>query len=274
MLRRAERKIVEAQEANNEDELARAESIATLMMQPPGTVLSGPEVALIAQEAGCREPVRPDCSLQANEVYRTLSGICNNLKNPEFGAARTPFRRLIPSQYEDGFNQLRGTMQSRDSYSYFFSGGPYKPPNPSPRIVSTTVVEDKKISDVEHSYILMQWGQFLDHDIDLAPAFTEECKNCELNEQCVPIRIPENDETFGEAGQTNLCMEFGRSIPICSQGSKSGLVQPREQLNEITSFIDGSQVYGSSEKVFNAIRDKKTEFLRTGPPIPGECSSN
>ena len=241
MLRKAERNIIEAQEWNLEDKLARAESLATLMMRPPGSVLTPSEVAWVAQEAGCEQPAVPDCSLSSNQYYRTPTGVCNNIKNPLYGAARTPFRRLVPPQYEDGFNQLRGTMQSQDSYSYFFQEGPYQPPNPSPRIVSTSVVEDKPIPDTQHSHILMQWGQFIDHDVDLAPAFTHGCKDCELNEQCVPIRIPENDVTFGVAGQTDLCHDFQRSIPACSAESQYGDVKPREQLNEINSFIDGSQ---------------------------------
>ena len=270
ILRKAERTIVEVQESSNEDLLAKAERIATLMIQPPGTILTRTEIALIAKEAGCEEPELPDCSLPSNKYYRTASGVCNNLKNPFFGAARTPFRRLIPPQYEDGFNQLRGAMQSRDTYSYFFPEGPYQPPNPSPRIISTSVIEDKPITDVQHSLILMQWGQFIDHDLDLAPAFMENCSDCELNEKCAPIRVPENDPILGVAGQTDVCHPFQRSIPVCSAESKYGIVQPREQLNEITSFIDGSQVYGSTETVMATVRESDSSMLRSGPNIPGE----
>lgn len=34
--------------------------------------------------------------------YRRHDGICNNLENPTWGAARTPFRRLVPPEYGDG----------------------------------------------------------------------------------------------------------------------------------------------------------------------------
>ena len=270
MLRKAERTIVENEKSSNKDLLARAESIATLMMQPPGTILTRTEIALIAEKAGCEEPILPNCSLSSNKYYRTASGVCNNLKKPFFGAARTPFRRLIPPQYEDGFNQLRGTMQSQDTYSYFFPEGPFQPPNPSPRMISTSVIKDEPITDAQHSLILMQWGQFIDHDLDLAPAFKEDCNDCELNEKCVPIRVPDSDPTFGVAGRTNLCNSFARSIPVCSAESRYGIVQPREQLNDINSFIDGSQIYGSTDTVMAAIRKPNSPMLRSGPSIPGE----
>lgn len=34
--------------------------------------------------------------------YRTITGLCNNLKNPRFGSANTPFERSLPSVYNDG----------------------------------------------------------------------------------------------------------------------------------------------------------------------------
>ena len=34
--------------------------------------------------------------------YRTYSGYCNNLANPNFGKSVTPQHRLLPAQYDDG----------------------------------------------------------------------------------------------------------------------------------------------------------------------------
>ncbi|KAG8272476.1 hypothetical protein J6590_040631 [Homalodisca vitripennis] len=33
--------------------------------------------------------------------YRRHDGLCNNLDHPTWGAARTPFRRLVPPEYQD-----------------------------------------------------------------------------------------------------------------------------------------------------------------------------
>lgn len=34
--------------------------------------------------------------------YRRHDAICNNLEHPTWGAARTPFRRLVSPEYGDG----------------------------------------------------------------------------------------------------------------------------------------------------------------------------
>lgn len=36
------------------------------------------------------------------ERYRTITAHCNNLKNPSWGAANTPFVRYLPPVYSDG----------------------------------------------------------------------------------------------------------------------------------------------------------------------------
>lgn len=55
------------------------------------------------------------------------------------------------------------------------------------------------------------------------------------------MQAPSDDERI----RTRRCMEFTRSAAVCGSGVTGILVnslQQREQINQLTSFIDGSQV--------------------------------
>lgn len=278
MVKKAERKILENErkEKNAMSGLkngaeTQAEDLARELFHKLGSILNKNEIARILQESGCAEDTMqaPNCSDAKLQQFRTVTGVCNNLQNPLFGAAHTPFSRLIPAQYEDGLSQPRGAMQNMENS--LLTEGPFSPPNPSPRLISISAVTDRPIDDERFSHILMQWGQFLDHDLDLAPAFMHvDCSGCSnTDERCAPFRVPTDDPTFGNSSSSQVCHPFMRSLPVCQQ-SPDGSVRPRQQVNELTSFIDGSQIYGSSEKVTNAVRASGSGRLRTGRNIPGK----
>ena len=88
--------------------------------------------------------------------YRTFSGCCNNLGNKTLGQANTAFPRLMSNEYEDKINIPRGGLNSLRL--------------PSPRSISSKVHRLKRIEDDPNiSLMVMQFGQFLDHDITLTP---------------------------------------------------------------------------------------------------------
>lgn len=70
-----------------------------------------------------------------------------------------------------------------------------------------------------------------------------DCKSCDskttVHSECNPIKIPENDSFYPTNRTHPLCLHFVRSLP----GQKN--LGYRDQLNQVTSFIDGSQIYGS-----------------------------
>ncbi len=212
---------------------------------------------LIANLSGCtthRKTV--DCSdMCYHRKYRTLDGSCNNLQHPEWGASLTAFQRLLKPIYENGLNTPVGWNAS---HTY---NGHHKP---SARKLSLEVVStDTTSNHAQFSHMLMQWGQFLDHDLDFTVTSLSkvrysdglECKDiCDNQPPCFPISIPPDDPRIRKA----RCMEFTRSSAVCGSGITSGIfnsIIPREQINQITSYIDASNVYGSTKEQADDLRD-------------------
>ena len=252
------------------DNNVKAEALAKVAFHRPGSFLTKEEITHIQQEtlSGCPTVPVPNCAPTRNRVIRTIDGTCNNLKKPTVAASGTNFRRLNPPHYEDGLQKPRGTLQRLDMG--LLGEGPFDPPNPSAREASRTILLNRTIDDPIHSHMIMQWGQFLDHDLDLAPEQSEEecpLESCEVTEECSPIAVvqnPDGDPTFG--GQE--CLFFPRSIPSCDVGK--GDFPPRDQFNALTHYIDASNVYGSTDEVARALREFKGGRLLVGPPhAPG-----
>jgi len=88
------------------------------------------------------------------------------------------------------------------------------------------------------SDMVWQWGQFIDHDVSLTPAGGTEVANI---------------DTTGDPLFLGTPIPFTRSIWDPTTGDSPG--NPRQQVNELTSFLDGSQVYGSSETHANGLRE-------------------
>ena len=99
--------------------------------------------------------------------------------------------------------------------------------------------------------MVMQWGQFLDHDITLTPENDVDCE-CgheeENDDECFLIPIPRNDPFYSTLPSPPRCLHFTRSTPFCTS-------TPREQFNLITSFIDGSSIYGSDQTTADLLRE-------------------
>ena len=277
MVKVAERKLYENRrksQAAEQSVAAKAEALAEELFHKPGALINSDELVHMWQEAGClelREP--PSCRFPTVNQFRTIDGTCNNLEFPLRGAAGTDFARVIPAQYEDGYASLRGELQQAELSREILPAGPFLPPNPSARHISSTVILNKTNDEIPFTHILMQWGQFLDHDLDLGPELEEECEDCLVTEICVPIPVSELDKAFGaETPNKGKCLPFRRSIPSCPTDPPLSF-SPREQINDLTSFIDGSMVYGSNDIIGDAVREFRDGLLRVGPLFPGSQPS-
>ena len=263
MVRRAETKLVQAEAIST---IAGDDSSIEEVAREPrklGTVLTSSELAEIYDASGCKQLLTvPTCSSATVNTYREIDGTCNNLQNPFFGAAGASLRRILPAFYEDGVSSIRGSLQNYGGTA----PGPFDPPVPSARLVSTTIVKDVAMDEPNVSYLLMQFGQFLSHDLIQSPSSNGTCtKTCQKTNDCLPILVSPDDATFGN---TKQCLSFIRSAPACTEFNSADGIGVRNQINDVTSFIDGSMIYGSDLVLANRLRERKGGRLLVGQSIP------
>lgn len=105
----------------------------------------------------CAAPIAEDGhACDPSSPFRTFSGHCNNLRKPSLGKSLSTFNRLLPPAYENGVNRPRLTSVTGT-------------PLPSPRLVSTMIHADISNLHTRYSLMVMQFAQFLDHDLTFTP---------------------------------------------------------------------------------------------------------
>jgi hypothetical protein len=92
--------------------------------------------------------------------YRLIDGSCNNLRRQKMGQALTPLSRVLEPAYADG------RWEPRISKRAFLL--------PSARLLSQRFIQDRENPNIDYTLFVMQFGQFVDHDISSVPIFTFE----------------------------------------------------------------------------------------------------
>ena len=175
--------------------------------------------------------------LAADGLYRPIDGLASNPDHPDWGAADAQLVRLTSVAYDDGISSPAGADR------------------PSARAVSNAVVaQDASLINARFlTDFVWQWGQFLDHDLDL----TEAADPAEP----FPITVPAGDPDFDPFATGTEIIELNRSTYDSTTGTS--IANPRQQLNQITSFIDASNVYGSDAVRADALRSHVGGRLET-----------
>lgn len=172
----------------------------------------------------------------AEEKVRTIDGSGNNPKHELWGSAGIKLLRLTSPDYSDGFSTPAGADR------------------PSAREISNACADQKrsKRNAAGMSHYMWAWGQFLDHDISL----TDSARPTER----MDIEVPRGDAHFDPDATGRMAIPFSRSI------YKSDRHGVRQQMNQITAWIDASQVYGSDEERARALRRKRGtgDRMKTG----------
>ena len=164
-------------------------------------------------------------TVASHAQVRSIDGSGNNLADPVLGMADTPLLRVTTVEYSDGLSTPAGASR------------------PSARAVSNAV-SDQPASDpnfpFQASDFVWQWGQFLDHDIDL----TENADPAEPFD----ISVPLGDPYFDPLSTGKEVIFLNRSV---FEVDDAGV---RQQVNQITTWIDASNVYGSDEDRADELR--------------------
>ncbi|MBL8061615.1 MAG: hypothetical protein JNK32_01230 [Anaerolineales bacterium] len=193
---------------------------------------------------GCQSilPQRADISLAVSNDFAApaqgdassevipLDGRGNNAAHPEWGSVNQHLLRLSPVDYGDGISRPAGADR------------------PSARAVSNTFSaspEDGILNDRDFTAFVYAWGQFLDHDIDLTGTAAPV--------EPLPVIVPSGDEWFDPNSTGAMTILFSRSQYDPATGTSK--TNPREQVNVITAFVDGSQVYGVNAERAAALRE-------------------
>jgi hypothetical protein len=184
------------------------------------------------------EPLEERTLLSA--TFYSIDGSGNNVANPTWGSAGTDLTRVSPTAYADG---ISAPALANDPSARVLSDILNNQADPSNPSQDLSTVDQNSLSDFGYAF-----GQFIDHDLDLTPT--------NPNETLQILADPNDPSQMGN--QT-----FNRSVYDPSTGTSTS--NPRQQVNAVTSFLDLSNVYGSSAAVADALRTHTGGLLKTSP---------
>ena len=165
--------------------------------------------------------------------FYSLNGSNVNSAQPEWGQAGTLLGRVANASHDPDSNWM-GLADL-----------------PNPREISNIVCAQPSVISDERglSDFNWLWGQFITHEIDFTLT-----QNGRVGENGTPeqanIPIAEDDPVMGAPGGSQIRLFRSLYVSVIDENG----VEHREHPNSITTWIDGSVVYGSSESTTNWLR--------------------
>ncbi len=187
----------------------------------------------LGRQRGMVDPPVDEVDEVDDVEVRSIDGTGNNLDDLEVGSAGTALLRVAANDYVDGISEPAGDDR------------------PSAREISNVLSAanpDGTTSERNLSSFVFAWGQFLDHDIDLSLEPTAE-----EDAVAFDIEVPIGDPLFDPFATGEATIHLTRSV--IAEGTGTSTDNPAEQVNSITAWIDGSQVYGSDQATSDAVRE-------------------
>ena len=161
--------------------------------------------------------------------FYSVDGTGNNLQQPNYGATGSVQSNLAPLDYGDGISSPGGTER------------------PNPRVISNTLGAQNEVipSDRGLTNLIWAFGQFLDHDLILTP---------ENHDNSVIISVPAGDPFLDPNNTGNIIIPMDGTAFV--EGTGTSRDNPAQIANNITTWIDGSNIYGSDTE--------RNHYLRQG----------
>src|SRR5262249_41592202 len=147
-------------------------------------------------------------------LYRSIDGSGNNLSQTDLNAAGTDFTRIGPANFTDGVDAMTAGPNPRTISNVAFGQGDAAVPN----------------SEGLSAY-MYAWGQFIDHDLDLA--LSDGTTH-------IDIPVPPGDPVFPNGS----VIPMTRAVIDPATGHNG---KPATAVNAITDWIDAARPYASDQ---------------------------
>jgi hypothetical protein len=170
--------------------------------------------------------------------FEPIDEVGNNQVNVTWGTAGTDLIRLTPAAYADGISSPSlPNDQSARAISNLVNSQ-----DPAGSTTETNTYDGNNLSDFGYAF-----GQFIDHDMSLSID----------GDESDPIAVAADDPIGPDA------LPFDRSVWDPTTGTSTS--NPRQQVTEVTAFLDLSQVYGSDQTTADDLRTMSGGLLKTSP---------
>ena len=173
--------------------------------------------------------INKDIYTSENNNFYSINGADNNLTNTDYGSARSQLLNLSGLDYGDGISSPAGADRTNS------------------RVISNTLgQQDEPIySSLGLTNLIWTFGQFVDHDIVLTP---------ENRQLTVDIAVPTGDPDLDPDGTGTATISMNGTA--FSTGTGTDIDNPAQINNNITAWVDGSSIYGSTTE--------RNDYLREG----------
>jgi len=193
--------------------------------------------------------------------YRSIDGSCNNMKNSQYGQARTSLGRIVIPRYS---NKVHGWRLSVDGY-----------PLPQARALRYQSLPDKNIDEKTVNMMYANFGQFITHDMVYTPFYQSvdgEFIDCchgykggetQVSPKCYAMPVDHDPEyshhTEDKDHHKVICLNFARGILAPNYDCAAGYGNP---INIQTHHLDLSLNYGRSLNISHQMRAHKNGLVK------------